>query len=122
MNCVQLTGKIHDIRKSSKVTYITLICRDGKSSDFIDVTLFRSEFFDKYFSKGKWISILGHLHKSSYQGAHWLEVIADKLYFAGDRAAMPISGENAAFEGFEPLTPDEAENLPWETNDIRTTA
>lgn len=121
MNCVQLTGKIHDIRKGSRVTYVTLICRDGKSSDFIDVTLFRSEFFDKYFSKGKWISILGHLHKSSYQGVNRLEVIADKLYFAGDRA-MPISGENAAFEGFDALTPDETEGLPWETGDTRTTA
>lgn len=121
MNCVQLTGKLHDIRKGSKVTYVTLICRDGKSSDFIDVTLFRNEFFDKYFSKGKWISILGHLHKSSYQGVHRLEVIADKLYFAGDRA-VSVNGENAAFEDFPPLTPDEAENLPWETSDISTTA
>lgn len=34
---------------------------------------------------------------------------------------MPISGENAALD-FEPLTPDEAEGLPWETGDVKTTA
>jgi single-stranded DNA-binding protein len=87
MNSVILNGKIIDITTLEKVVYITILCNNGKSEgEFIPVTIFNTEFFNKYFYKGKWISILGHIHmnrhdKSTHKKA---EVIADQIYFSGD--------------------------------------
>ena len=112
MNAFTITGKIWDIRPQAKVDYITVVCRDGKRSDWIDVTIFKNPFFSRYFTKGSWISIQGYIHKSTYNGVSRLELIADKIYFAGD---PPTRNTNTAIDDFTDIDTTAAEDkLPWD--------
>lgn len=117
MNEFQVTGKIWEIREQSKVDFVTIVCRDGKKVEWLDITIFKNPFFSRYFNKGSWISIRGYIHKSKYNGKSRLELIADKLYFAGD--PPKDNRENVEPEGFNDI---EAENevLPWEISDTTT--
>lgn len=83
MNIVSLCGKIKKITRFERVTYITLHCKDNKNSEFLDVTLFDTKFFDRYFCEGMWIGIRGHLHKNKNRD-YRQEIIADNLFFIGD--------------------------------------
>ena len=105
MNIVILTGKIAQVREYPKVTYITIHCRDGKYSEFLDVTLFPSqaEFFDNYFSQGCWITIRGRLHKNKEMN-YKQEIICQSIHFCGDAGVEPdilnslTGGENNSDE------------------------
>lgn len=90
MNIVILNGKIAQIRKYPKVTYITIHCRDGKYSEYLDVTLFASqaEFLDRYFTEGCWITIRGRLHKNKEQD-YKQEIICQSIHFSGDAPIEP---------------------------------
>lgn len=83
MNNVSLCGKIIRFKELGAVTYFTMVCRDGKNTEYIDVTTFDTKFFNLYFTVGSWISIRGRLHKNPKRD-YQLEVIAEKLYFAGN--------------------------------------
>ena len=90
MNNVNICGKIQSIKEFEKVTYITVHCKDSRNNEFLDVTLFDTKFFNRYFCKGQWIGILGHIHKNQNR-EYRLEIIADSLYFVGD---TPIEQKN----------------------------
>lgn len=83
MNIVNLCGKIHKIKRFERVTYVTLHCKDGRNNEFLDVTIFNSTFFDRYFCEGMWIGICGHIHKNKDRDFKQ-EIIAENLMFVGD--------------------------------------
>lgn len=85
MNNVCLSGRIHEIRRSARCTYITLMITGQHDTQWLDVTLFehQTRFFDKYFSKGKYINIIGHLRKTTYKDQIRLECVADSIGFCG---------------------------------------
>lgn len=84
MNKVALTGKIKRIYKGQSGTiFVTIHCRDGRNSEFLDVVVFQTKFFERYFCEGMWISITGRLHKNS-KNNYKQEVIAEEINFAGD--------------------------------------
>lgn len=87
MNVVTLNGKIIDIRTRDKVVYVTLLCHNGKTSgEFIPVTIFNTQFFNRYFYIGKWISIKGYVHMNGHDKNQYkkMEIIADEIYFSGN--------------------------------------
>lgn len=65
---------------------------DEKETDFINIVVWNktAEFVTKYFSKGKQMLVKGSLQVRKYQtqngeNRYATEVIADKVYFAGDK-------------------------------------
>ena len=67
-----------------------------KETDFINIVAWNNtaEFVSKYFTKGKQIIVKGSLQVRKYQTQNGekryaTEVIADKVYFAGDKAKGP---------------------------------
>lgn len=87
MNQVLLNGKIIDIRTLDKVVYITLLCHNGRSEgEFVPITIFNTNFFNRYFYKGKWMSVLGHIHMNGHDKTTHKkpEIIADEIFFSGD--------------------------------------
>lgn len=118
MNTVILNGKIAQIREYPKVTYITIHCRDGKYSEFIDVTLFASqaEFFNRYFLLNNWITIQGRIHKNKEQG-YKQEIICQSIHFSSDAAIEPDTQDNQTadednkHDDFVDFSDDE--NLPF---------
>ena len=65
---------------------------DEKETDFINIVVWNktAEFVTKYFNKGKQMLVKGSLQVRKYQtqngdNRYVTEVIADKVYFAGDK-------------------------------------
>jgi len=86
MNIVNLCGKIIRINHGRNVAFVTLHTKDGRHSEYIDVTVFDSErFFDRYFIEGNWIAIQGRIHIEGKERNYKYTVIAEQIYFAGDR-------------------------------------
>lgn len=92
MNKVHLNGKIIDITTLDKVIYITLLCRNGRrESEFIPVTIFNTEFFNRYFYKDKWISIVGYIHMNNHGEKYKkMEIIAEEILFSGDAKEIDL--------------------------------
>lgn len=108
MNQVNLCGKIIRIHEKGKVTFVKLAIRSGRSdTEFIPVTVFQTEFFKKYFHPGKWLGVRGHIHVTGEEHGYTTEIIADDLYFIGDK----LSEEQEAFSGF---TPVEGDQVPFD--------
>ena len=66
--------------------------RDREMTDFLAVVAWRgtAEFVEKYFRKGQLIAVVGSLQTRSWKDKHGnnrtaYEIIADRVYFAGDR-------------------------------------
>ena len=66
---------------------------DDKETDFIPIVVWgnTAEFVGKYFTKGKQMLVKGSLQVRKFQtkngeNRYATEVIADKVYFAGDKA------------------------------------
>lgn len=123
MNSVSLCGKIISIKNvSEKVVFITVYCRNGKLKEYIDVTIFKPEFFNRYFTQGMWISISGYLHKNKERD-YRIEVIATNIGFAGDCRDLEAEQQFSSYGGqvaaadeqsdnFVDVTADE-DNLPF---------
>lgn len=110
MQTVILVGKIIRKRDFDKVTYITIACKEGKAeTEFIPVTVFQTDFLNKFFHEGKWIGIRGHIHINKHNNEYVTEIIADDLFFIGDKP-QENQGKND-FMSFEDL-PGE---LPWDS-------
>lgn len=87
-----------------------------KEVDFIGCVAFgkRGEFAEKYFKKGKRVSIAGRLQVSSWDDKEgkkrWkTDVIVEEQYFADGNAAAPApaaGGQSAPSEGFYPIDED----------------
>lgn len=94
--------------------------RDGgeKQTDFIDCTAWRAtaEFISKYFGKRSMIVVSGRLQsrkwetKEGEKRTSW-EIVADSVYFGGDKKATANSSDISA-GSFEEL-PDNGEPLPF---------
>lgn len=95
MNLVSLSGKVVNIRQSKMCKFITVKCHRGKYIEFIDVTLFphQREFFDKYFTAGQWVNIIGHIRRSKEEtdagNIYKIEIVADEIGFCGDKDQTP---------------------------------
>ena len=83
--------------------------------DFIGCVAFgkRGEFAEKYFKKGKRVSIAGRLQVSSWEDKEGkkrqkTEVIIEEQYFADGNGAAPAAagGQAAPAEGFYPVDED----------------
>lgn len=91
MNKVLLTGKIRKIYKPAhNVIFVTVHCKDSRNSEFLDVTVFQTKFFERYFCEGMWISITGRMHKNAKNG-YKQEIIAETIDFAGDAKEEPTT-------------------------------
>lgn len=75
---------------------------DGeKITDFINIVTWNktAEFVSRHFAKGKQMIAKGSLQTRKYQTQNGenrtaTEVVADKVYFAGDKAATPAVQQN----------------------------
>lgn len=86
MNTVNLCGKIVRIKEMPKVTYVTIAIKGSRNvTEFVPVTIFQTDFFSKYFQEKKWIGILGHIHVNNESHGYSTEIIADNIYFVGDK-------------------------------------
>ena len=76
---------------------------DGdKVTDFINIVTWNktAEFVAKHFTKGKQMIVKGSLQTRKYQTQNGenrtaTEVVADKVYFAGDKAEQPSAPHHA---------------------------
>lgn len=78
-----------------------------RETDFINIVAWRgtAEFASKYFTKGKMMIVNGYLQVRKYQtqngeNRYVTEVIADKVYFAGDKAKADESANFSENNGF----------------------
>jgi len=93
MNQVILTGKVHQLRKYDKITYITLALydpyktnTDGRKYEYIDeiaVIGRQKDWLDKYVEKGAFIELRGRINVNRYNEQKHLEIIAQEIQFAG---------------------------------------
>lgn len=87
MNKIILNGKITSVTTLDKVVYISVLVHTKGGGEFIPVTIFNTDFFNKYFYKGKWICIDGHVQMNKMAKGHEygkLEIIADDIHFSGN--------------------------------------
>ena len=78
-----------------------------KTTDFINIVTWNNtaEFVSKYFAKGKQMIVKGSLQTRKYQTQNGdnrtaTEVVAEKVYFAGDKGEQPSAQNNAPTHGF----------------------
>lgn len=95
MNRISLVGRVQEVRELPTVTFITVRCRSGSQSEFLDVVLFEKQaaFFRQWFKGGSWIGITGHLKKSIREKdgkrVSELSIIADNLEMVGPPPPQP---------------------------------
>lgn len=92
-----------------------------KETDFINIVAWNgtAEFVCKYFTKGKQMIVKGSLQVRKYQtkdgeNRYTTEVLADKVYFAGDKEKAPQGenySDNTDESGFMEINSDE--DLPF---------
>lgn len=82
-----------------------------KQADFISVVAWRqtAEFINKYFSKGRMITVEGSLRTGSYEDKngtkhYTTDVYADKVYFCGDKSDKPQQKPQKNTTSVETLT------------------
>lgn len=80
-----------------------------RQTDFINVVAWRqtAEFICRYFAKGQLIALDGSLQSRTYQDRDGNnrsvpEVIADNVYFTGDRREKSSSGNNGNYSASAP--------------------
>ena len=91
-----------------------------KETDFINIVAWNNtaEFITKYFAKGKQIIIRGSLQVRKYQtqngeNRYATEVIADKVYFCGDKTQDPLQAVQNNLEQYDFTEVDDSEDLPF---------
>ena len=126
LNEIILQGRLTDnpelkVTTSGKnVTSFTLaVERDfstngEKETDFINIVAWNgtADFITKYFTKGKQMIVKGSLQVRKYQtqsgeNRYSTEVIAEKVYFAGDKAADPLTEFKGKVDEFNAIDSDE---------------
>lgn len=94
---------------------------DEKETDFINIVAWNktAEFITKYFSKGKQLLVTGSLQVRKYQtqngeNRYSTEVIADKVYFCGDKSKDPLQAVQNKLEEYGDFTEvDGDDDLPF---------
>lgn len=107
MNKFELVGRLtQDVILKQSATgkdygYINIaVSRRGDSTDFIDITVFdaTARFAAKYFKRGSWISVVGHIDASTYekdgQKVYGLRLVGDELGFCGYNKGDAPQGNN----------------------------
>lgn len=95
MNRISLVGRVQEVRELPKVTFVTVRCRTGSQSEFLDIVLFekQADFFRRWFKGGSWIGVTGHLKKSTREKdgkrVSELSIIADNLEMVGPPPQEP---------------------------------
>lgn len=100
---------------------------EERKSDFFNVVAWRSnaEFVSRYFSKGKPILIEGELNTRQYTDkngnpATWYEIVADRLYFVGNKGDGSGSYSQSGDPGYGTPPPESgsysASSAPSENN------
>lgn len=129
LNLTVLQGRLTDdpeLKATPSGKYVTsfsLACErdfstgDDKETDFINIVAWNktAEFITKYFTKGKQMIVRGSLQVRKYQtqngeNRYVTEVLADKVYFCGDKQ-NPTQSENNDF--VEIPTTDDSDDLPF---------
>ena len=89
-----------------------------KETDFINIVAWNNtaDFITKYFTKGKQMIVKGSLQVRKYQTQNGenrcaTEVVADKVYFAGDKVADPLNELKDKVDNFNAI--DSEEELPF---------
>jgi len=91
MNQVNICGKIIRINNRGKVAYATIAVKTSADNvEFIPVTIFQAEFFLTHFHEKKWIGITGHVHVNGREHKYSTEIIADNIYFIGDKVSPEL--------------------------------
>lgn len=87
---------------------------EERKADFFNVVAWRekAEFVSKYFGKGKLILIEGEMQTRQYTDkngnpATWYEVIADNIYFTGEKTARQEPPAELPPEPFAPSSKTE---------------
>lgn len=97
---------------------------DDKETDFINIVAWNktAEFITRYFTKGKQMLVKGSLQMRKYETQNGekrtiTEVLADKVYFCGDKEKTSQSesyGNNTASENTDDFVAlDNDEDLPF---------
>lgn len=87
-----------------------------RKTDFFDVTAWneRGEFVANYFTKGKWIEVIGALRSRTYEKdgvkRKVVDIVADKLSFVGDKEKAENTNTSQT-NNFEEV--EEDEDLPF---------
>ena len=132
LNSITLLGRLvrdPELRRTGSGTAVAsftlAVDRDFKSdrgereTDYIDVVAWRStaEFASRYFAKGSLCCVAGRLQIRSWTDKEGgkrrsAEVVAEHLYFAGEKRREVEDGGRPAAEEFQEL-PDDEEILPF---------
>lgn len=97
MNQVLLAGKIISIREFPTVAYATILCRDGKHKDYLDLTVFNPRFFLDHCTVNTWIGVRGRLQKNK-QRDYKPEIIVEQIFFLGD---IPMKEDENYTTGYD---------------------
>ena len=81
---------------------MTMCVRNHKEYEYISVTIFNTDFYNKYFRKNKWICIEGHIHVNEYKGIYTTEIVADEIHFIGDPTEI-----DKTYNDFYEVNPEE---------------
>lgn len=93
-----------------------------RAADFINIVAWRgtAELICKYFSKGRMIALEGSIQTRNYEDKNGnkrtaFEIIADSVYFTGEK-----KDDNASSNGanFPPPPPAQTQNLPFSIGDF----
>ena len=126
LNSVTLLGRLTkepELRTTqsgvSVASFTLAVDRDFQKGevDFVDCVAWRNtgEFVSKYFHKGQMMALHGSLQSRTWEAkdgtkrTSW-EVVADSVYFGGDKKQEQYSGKNVS--AFEVLDDDEGQ-LPF---------
>ena len=127
MNKVELIGRLTkdvDVRytqtTNTLVANFTLavnrrFAKEGQQqADFINIIAFAKtgEFCEKYFSKGQQVAVVGRIQTRSWdddqgQKHYATEIIAEEVYFAGDKKRSTESTEQTENSDFETFSGDD---------------
>lgn len=127
MNKVELIGRLTkdvDVRytqtTNTLVANFTLavnrrFAKEGQQqADFINIIAFAKtgEFCEKYFSKGQQVAVVGRIQTRNWdddqgQKHYATEIIAEEVYFAGDKKRSTESTEQAENSDFETFSGDD---------------
>lgn len=125
INSVVIVGRIASIYKENeKATFVTVAVTDKYKTEFIPCVAFQQnkKFLDRYFQKGKWISIQGRISVQENAGEEKrINIVINEATFTGDKKLESHFGEvNEAektttetvvtTDDFKPFEGD----LPWE--------
>ena len=91
----------------------------GYDADFIPCVIWRqqAEFLCKYFDKGSQVGLVGSIQTRNYDDkdgkkVYVTEVVADEVYFVGDKKKQDTQQSFVPNDGFVPM-PDNGDDLPF---------